>query len=95
MTDEDPATNPYAPPAETPPGGPKRKKRRKRDRPCTMEGEIIDSGDFAGLLDTVAPRVLGFAERAAASRARGRLRGLGVAAYIEAILGAADELLSA
>lgn len=58
----------------------------------TMEGEIIDSGDFAGLLDTVAPRVLGFAERAAASRARGRLRGLGVAAYIEAILGAADEI---
>lgn len=58
----------------------------------TLEGEVIDGGDFAGLLDTVAPRAAGFAERAAASRAKGRLRGLGIAAYIEAILGASDEI---
>ena len=64
-----------------------------RDFPhTTMEGDVIDSGDFAGLLDSVAPRVAGFAERVAASRARGLLRGLGIAAYIEAILGAADEI---
>lgn len=64
-----------------------------RDFPhVTMENEIIDGGDFAGLLQTVAPRSAGYADRLAASRARGRLRGIGVAAYIEAILGAADEI---
>ncbi|MBL9051717.1 MAG: xanthine dehydrogenase family protein molybdopterin-binding subunit [Tabrizicola sp.] len=57
----------------------------------TMEGEIIDGGDFAGLLETVAPRSVGYADRLAASRAKGRLRGIGVAAYIEAILGDPDE----
>lgn len=58
----------------------------------TMEGEIVDGGDFAGLLETVAPRAAGYADRAAASKAKGRLRGLGVAAYIEAILGDSDEI---
>jgi aerobic carbon-monoxide dehydrogenase large subunit len=64
-----------------------------RDFPhVTMEDEIIDGGDFAGLLETVAPRSEGYAERLATSRARGRLRGIGVAAYIEAILGDPDEI---
>lgn len=58
----------------------------------TMEGEIVDGGDFAGLLEMVAPRAAGYAERAAASKAKGLLRGLGVAAYIEAILGDPDEI---
>jgi carbon-monoxide dehydrogenase large subunit len=58
----------------------------------TMEGEIIDGGDFAGLLQTVAPRMAGYADRVAASLARGRRRGVGVAAYIEAILGDPDEI---
>jgi aerobic carbon-monoxide dehydrogenase large subunit len=58
----------------------------------TMEGEIIDGGDFAGLLATVAPRSVGYAERVAASRAKGCVRGIGVTAYIEAILGDADEI---
>jgi aerobic carbon-monoxide dehydrogenase large subunit len=64
-----------------------------RDFPhVTMEDEIIDGGDFAGLLQTVAPRSAGFADRVAFSRAKGRLRGIGVAAYIEAILGDPDEI---
>ena len=63
-----------------------------RDFPhLTMEGEVIDGGDFAGLLATVAPRAAGYADRAAASRAKGRVRGIGVAAYIEAILGDSSE----
>lgn len=63
-----------------------------RDFPATtLEGEVIDGGDFAGLLETVAARSAGYADRLAASRARGRLRGIGVAAYIEAILGDPDE----
>lgn len=64
-----------------------------RDFPhLTMEGETVDGGDFAGLLETVAPRLAGYEARVAASRARGRLRGVGVAAYIEAILGDPDEV---
>lgn len=63
-----------------------------RDFPhTTMEGEIVDGGDFAGLLETVAERSAGYADRLADSRARGKLRGIGVAAYIEAILGDPDE----
>jgi carbon-monoxide dehydrogenase large subunit len=58
----------------------------------TMEGEIVDGGDFAGLLETVAPRSAGYADRLAKSRAQGKLRGIGVAAYIEAILGDPDEI---
>jgi aerobic carbon-monoxide dehydrogenase large subunit len=53
----------------------------------TMENETIDVGDFAGLLDTVASQTTGYADRAAASKAKGRVRGLGLAIYIEAILG--------
>ncbi len=64
-----------------------------RDFPhVTLEGEVIDGGDFAGLLATVAPRAAGYADRAAASRAKGHLRGIGVAAYVEAILGDPDEI---
>lgn len=64
-----------------------------RDFPhTTMEGEIIDAGDFAGLLETVAGRSAGYADRLASSRAKGLLRGMGVAAYIEAILGDPDEI---
>lgn len=64
-----------------------------RDFPhTTLEGEIVDGGDFAGLLETVADRSAGYADRLAASRARGKLRGIGVAAYIEAILGDPDEI---
>jgi carbon-monoxide dehydrogenase large subunit len=63
-----------------------------RDFPATtLEGEVIDGGDFAGLLETAATRSAGYAERQAKSRAQGRLRGIGVAAYIEAILGDPDE----
>ncbi len=58
----------------------------------TMVGDIIDVGDFSGLLDTVAPRMQGYAKRQAESRAKGLLRGVGVASYIEAILGAPDEI---
>jgi aerobic carbon-monoxide dehydrogenase large subunit len=58
----------------------------------TLEGEVIDGGDFAGLLATVAPRAAGYSDRLAESRARGRVRGIGVAAYIEAILGDSDEI---
>jgi carbon-monoxide dehydrogenase large subunit len=63
-----------------------------RDFPhTTMEGEIVDGGDFAGLLETVTARSEGYAGRQADSRARGKVRGIGVAAYIEAILGDPDE----
>ena len=37
-------------------------------------------------------RSAGYADRQAASRAQGKLRGIGVAAYIEAILGDPDEI---
>jgi carbon-monoxide dehydrogenase large subunit len=40
----------------------------------------------------VATRSAGYAKRLAASRAQGKLRGIGVAAYIEAILGDPDEI---
>ena len=70
-----------------------RQKNVIRDFPhVTMEGEIIDVGDFAGLLDTVAGTTAGYAGRVAASRAKGLLRGVGIASYIEAILGDADEV---
>jgi carbon-monoxide dehydrogenase large subunit len=63
-----------------------------RDFPATtLEGEVIDGGDFAGLLETMAAQAAGFADRQAASSAKGLLRGIGLAAYIEAILGDPDE----
>jgi len=70
-----------------------RQKNVIRDFPhVTMAGEVIDVGDFAGLLDTVAGTTAGYAGRVAASRAKGLLRGLGIASYIEAILGDAHEV---
>ncbi len=64
-----------------------------RDFPAvTLEDEVIDGGDFAGLLETVAGQSAGYADRLAASRSRGLLRGIGVASYIEAILGDPDEI---
>ena len=55
----------------------------------TVAGESIDVGDFAGLLDVAAlsADVTGFAARAAQTEGAGRVRGLGIASYIEAILG--------
>ncbi|TDX33793.1 xanthine dehydrogenase family protein molybdopterin-binding subunit [Rhodovulum visakhapatnamense] len=55
----------------------------------TPTGETYDVGDFARVLarvEAVADRA-GFAARKAESAARGRLRGLGLCCYIEAILG--------
>ncbi|NJM83012.1 MAG: molybdopterin-dependent oxidoreductase, partial [Tabrizicola sp.] len=59
----------------------------------TMAGEVIDVGDFAGILDAAAgfADIAGFPARAAQSRGRGILRGLGIASYVEAILGDAME----
>ncbi len=56
-------------------------------------GHTIDSGDFTALLDRALEQAdaAGFADRAAQSRARGRLRGLGVASYLEATLGVPTE----
>ena len=59
----------------------------------TFAGELYDVGDFPrvlGRLEATAD-VAGFAARRAASEARGRLRGMGLSCYIEAILGAPDE----
>ena len=52
----------------------------------TPTGKIYDSGDFAGTL-TRAQEVVdwnGFNKRAAASKRAGRLRGIGIATYVEA-----------
>jgi carbon-monoxide dehydrogenase large subunit len=59
----------------------------------TVIGEVIDVGDFPRILQSARQRadVAGFAARRAESAARGRLRGLGLAAYIECILGDASE----
>lgn len=56
-------------------------------------GHTIDSGDFGTLLDRALAQadVDGFAFRAAASQANGKLRGLGVASYLEATLGVPTE----
>ncbi len=59
----------------------------------TVSGEIYDVGDFHRVLDraeTFADRA-GFAARRAESAARGKLRGLGLATYIESILGSPEE----
>lgn len=60
---------------------------------ATVVGEVIDVGDFPRILSVAKARadVAGFAGRRAESAARGRLRGLGLAAYIEAILGDQSE----
>ncbi|MFN7224071.1 MAG: xanthine dehydrogenase family protein molybdopterin-binding subunit [Paracoccaceae bacterium] len=56
-------------------------------------GELIDVGDFSRVLARarINADVAGFAARKADSAARGRLRGMGLATYIESILGDADE----
>ncbi|VCU71497.1 Caffeine dehydrogenase subunit alpha [Pigmentiphaga humi] len=56
-------------------------------------GLTYDSGDFAGNLDQAIALAdwHGFEERRRASLARGRLRGIGVANYIESPVGAARE----
>jgi aerobic carbon-monoxide dehydrogenase large subunit len=53
---------------------------------ATPTGKIYDSGDFAGTLARAQELVDwdGFNKRAAASKRAGRLRGIGIATYIEA-----------
>lgn len=55
----------------------------------TVSDQLYDVGDFDRVLSRVAEvaDVAGFAARKAESAARGRLRGLGLAYYIESILG--------
>jgi carbon-monoxide dehydrogenase large subunit len=54
-------------------------------------GMTIDGGRFAANLDEAASAMAGFAERRADAARRGRLRGLGVAAFLETARGAPDE----
>jgi aerobic carbon-monoxide dehydrogenase large subunit len=58
-----------------------------------VTGELIDVGDFRKVLARGLAEAdqAGFAARKAASAARGKLRGLGLCYYIEAILGDASE----
>ncbi|HEX9857727.1 MAG TPA: xanthine dehydrogenase family protein molybdopterin-binding subunit, partial [Paracoccaceae bacterium] len=58
-----------------------------------MNGEVVDAGDFSRVLNRlkIEADVDGFAVRRAESARRGLLRGMGLACYIEAILGAPDE----
>ena len=59
----------------------------------TATGEVIDVGDFPRVLARARAEadVDGFAARRAASASRGMLRGIGLATYIESILGDASE----
>lgn len=59
----------------------------------SASGETYDVGDFPRVLDRalIEADVAGFPARKAESAARGRLRGLGLAYYIESILGATKE----
>ena len=59
----------------------------------SVVGEVIDCGDFNAVLDRARADgdVDGFTTRRADSAARGLLRGLGLAVYIEAILGDQSE----
>jgi aerobic carbon-monoxide dehydrogenase large subunit len=59
----------------------------------TVVGEVIDVGDFDRVLSRakLEADVAGFAARQADAKARGQLRGLGLATYIECILGDATE----
>ena len=56
-------------------------------------GETVHDGDFAGLLDRLEARCdhAGLPARRAESAARGLIRGFGLAAYLEAILGDQSE----
>jgi len=62
----------------------------------TAMGLKYDSGDFARLMDNALAQadVLGFAKRQAAARGKGKLRGLGIAYYIEVCGGGAEERAS-
>ena len=59
----------------------------------TAMGMAIDSGGFVANLDAAAARAdkAGFAARRAASTAQGRLRGIGVACFLETSRGAPNE----
>ena len=57
----------------------------------TAMGMAIDSGGFVANLDAAVARAPGFETRRAESRARGRLRGLGVACVLETSRGAPNE----
>ncbi len=59
----------------------------------TVSGELYDTGAFARVLTRAEAEadVAGFAARKADAAARGRLRGLGLCSYIEAILGSPTE----
>ncbi|MFM2041700.1 MAG: hypothetical protein RLY86_276 [Pseudomonadota bacterium] len=54
---------------------------------------VYDSGDFPGILDKALARAdaAGFPARKAAARTAGKLRGLGIATYIEACAGGSPE----
>ncbi len=58
-----------------------------------LSGDHVDCGDFAHVLAQARAQadVAGFAARRAASAARGMLRGIGVASYLESILGSPVE----
>jgi len=59
---------------------------RKEDMPYkTPNGPVYDSGDFPGCLEEALKRAdwAGFAARRKESEARGKLRGIGVASYLE------------
>jgi carbon-monoxide dehydrogenase large subunit len=65
-----------------------------KDFPATtLMGEVIDVGDFSAVLAAAQARadLPGLAARKAASAAKGRVRGLGICQYIEAILGSPEE----
>jgi aerobic carbon-monoxide dehydrogenase large subunit len=57
-------------------------------------GIVYDSGDFVGCLDkaVVAADVRGFTQRKADAKSRGKLRGLGIACYLETTAPAGVEL---
>ena len=59
----------------------------------TVTGELYDVGDFNRVLTRVGQEadLAGYAGRKARSRARGKLRGIGLCYYIESILGDATE----
>ncbi|MCA0343060.1 MAG: thiamine phosphate synthase [Proteobacteria bacterium] len=57
----------------------------------TAMGMAIDSGDFVANLEAAVARTPGFEERRAVAKARGRLRGLGVACFLETSRGAPNE----
>ncbi|MEP4754360.1 MAG: xanthine dehydrogenase family protein molybdopterin-binding subunit [Nitratireductor sp.] len=59
----------------------------------TQTGRLYDVGEFEGHMNQALERAdwTGFSERAAHSRARGRLRGIGMATYIEACAFAGSE----